>query len=1157
MLFTFLLGVFCVVSTINANTFYSSNAEDQIIYVAGIGGDWTKREDRRLKHINGNWYALDYVDFSSGNEFKINDGTWNNSFGFSNVKTGDCHSYTISNKGGNIGIDNAFDGNVSKTASIYVNFKGWSDNSGTEIFVIRPFVLCGAFSNASWDLNSEYYRFIFDCSNDWQYVLKNVKLSQNCEFKSTTLGSWNWYCGYNEVNKTGSFTFDRGDNDNIKMTSATGYYSIYLKYNQGFKLYIADGGNVTDKSNRYIDANSNDICTVWSNGFKENNGAYLGVGKSINYSNSCTPVYSINECCRVTGQYWIGEARLDLEDKIAKSEQCNGYWITNDDSASSGGITFRFTINSTAAYSSAYLGIFAETSETGSNASLYKDSSLIGTYNLNAYHRIENIPYSGKTRVGYEIMLPISLSIGINNFYLKLGKDMGNSYDSYKIIADSFFVSPCASYSNSNNDVTVTTSVNNSAFGQVTSTLVNNKAPYTSSYSVNANVISISDPSFPSNKTLTASALNPVGYHNVSFNGWSNHTTGEEGYLYENISFTANFIGTANRYSISYDLSGGTVGQDSPTSATYDSVISVPNPTRTGFAFQGWQVSEGLNTATAKWGTNSNPTTSIDSASTICYNGTNPVYFKNITPTNEGNITLKAVWQGSNLTISYDANNGQGTMTDTSAIAGQEISLPECTFTREGYSFLGWSTNPNDSFIEYHETQKVSFTSNTILYAVWNEFIPENVRIVLDTNRAGSDNFHWYDKINNENPDMWVWNGFSDTESQKQSNNFHKMTETAEGSHVYTLTLKARYVFNAFETAPDGSTYIRFLRCVKDYTPTDNVLNENILAVANKDKSGTGGYSNVRSNTDTFTKSYDLYKWNTIGASDLNTTWADTDFKNITDNFIDETNKTIHYGNTSTMRIWCRGTQDSWYAANAMTGIRAWGGVLTTPTVYVCASIENNLEEGKEGLYFWYADIPTNVTNYQFVRINPAKLDYSYYEVWNYSKDFYYDTSTQPSGEISMISSPTYKVHYINNIVGNEYTVTLGNENSVNAVFASKVLEGYCSCVRSETNGYLATNEFTDNYYNRMNETEKSKFATINILDFANQSSSSKEAYVNALSKYNMMQSMNITYSTNIFNKLAETFTTKEGIAKIIAITSLIAVSISGIIIYKAKRKRA
>ncbi len=42
------------------------------------------------------------------------------------------------------------------------------------------------------------------------------------------------------------------------------------------------------------------------------------------------------------------------------------------------------------------------------------------------------------------------------------------------------------------------------------------------------------------------------------------------------------------------------------------------------------------------------------------------------------------------LTVTFDANGGTGTMAPVKTLSGKEYMLPECSFTREGYTFDGW-----------------------------------------------------------------------------------------------------------------------------------------------------------------------------------------------------------------------------------------------------------------------------------------------------------------------------------------------------------------------------------------------------------------------------------------------------------------------------------
>ena len=128
-------------------------------------------------------------------------------------------------------------------------------------------------------------------------------------------------------------------------------------------------------------------------------------------------------------------------------------------------------------------------------------------------------------------------------------------------------------------------------------------------------------------------------------------------------------------YNISYNLQNGTAGTNKPTTAKYDQVVTISNPTKTvtitGDAngtgatitgspakkpqtFAGWTYSGG-NTATALYGTASNAvTTSWNNASTKVKAG----YFKNLTATNNATVTMKANWTTAAITLPKATKTG-------------------------------------------------------------------------------------------------------------------------------------------------------------------------------------------------------------------------------------------------------------------------------------------------------------------------------------------------------------------------------------------------------------------------------------------------------------------------------------------------------------------
>lgn len=70
-------------------------------------------------------------------------------------------------------------------------------------------------------------------------------------------------------------------------------------------------------------------------------------------------------------------------------------------------------------------------------------------------------------------------------------------------------------------------------------------------------------------------------------------------------------------------------------------------------------------------------------------------------------------------TVTFDANGGTGTMAPQGVVSDTATKLNANTFTREGYTFSGWSTNKNGGGTTYTDGQSVTLTADTTLYAQW------------------------------------------------------------------------------------------------------------------------------------------------------------------------------------------------------------------------------------------------------------------------------------------------------------------------------------------------------------------------------------------------------------------------------------------------------
>ncbi len=110
-------------------------------------------------------------------------------------------------------------------------------------------------------------------------------------------------------------------------------------------------------------------------------------------------------------------------------------------------------------------------------------------------------------------------------------------------------------------------------------------------------------------------------------------------------------------------------------------------------------------------------------------------------------ITLYAVWDNnaSIYTITFNANGGVGEMPPHSIQEGLESQLPPNSYTRDGYTFSGWSNSANGD-VEYEDEEMYSASSDATLYAVWGGTTPEIENMVFVEGgvfEMGSNEFAW------------------------------------------------------------------------------------------------------------------------------------------------------------------------------------------------------------------------------------------------------------------------------------------------------------------------------------------------------------------------------------------------------------------------------
>lgn len=148
---------------------------------------------------------------------------------------------------------------------------------------------------------------------------------------------------------------------------------------------------------------------------------------------------------------------------------------------------------------------------------------------------------------------------------------------------------------------------------------------------------------------------------------------------------------------INLDYNGATSGVD-----TNKPVIGVnenytlPMPVRNGYKFLGWYDSL----------ENGNRLTDESGRSVSVYQ-------------QEESITVYARWEANLNSIIFDANGGNGTMQNQQIATDSSAILSGCSFTKVGYTFIGWGTAANEKTYDDKAEYAMGANSTYRLYAIW------------------------------------------------------------------------------------------------------------------------------------------------------------------------------------------------------------------------------------------------------------------------------------------------------------------------------------------------------------------------------------------------------------------------------------------------------
>ena len=245
------------------------------------------------------------------------------------------------------------------------------------------------------------------------------------------------------------------------------------------------------------------------------------------------------------------------------------------------------------------------------------------------------------------------------------------------------------------------------------------------------------------NQAVTLPNANQATRTGYELIGWSTNADGT-GTLYspgQSVQFYASTTlyakWEANTYTVAFKANGGTV---SPTSATieFDSTYgNLPEPTRTGYTFNGWFT---------------------DTAFTV------QVTSDTIVNTT-GDRTLYAKWTANTYTVTFDADGGTVDPSSKQVTYDSNYgNLP--TPTLEGYTFNGWFTDKTYS-TQITAVTKVTITSAITLVAKWSETLGQVEITYVYNGTTNTDTVDWGGELKDVERTGWTFAGWYTADGEK------------------------------------------------------------------------------------------------------------------------------------------------------------------------------------------------------------------------------------------------------------------------------------------------------------------------------------------------------------------------------------------------------
>ena len=241
-----------------------------------------------------------------------------------------------------------------------------------------------------------------------------------------------------------------------------------------------------------------------------------------------------------------------------------------------------------------------------------------------------------------------------------------------------------------------------------------------------------------------------------------------------------------------------------------------------------------------------------------------PENFTNtITLDKNGENTVKITLVKKTYTVTYDANDGTGTMDQDTVKSGENYTVKGNEFIRTGYEFTGWNTSQDGTGKDYSENATiVEVRENITLYAQWEQTTAEyTVK-------------HWFEKVDSNEYEQNAAYG-----DRHFTGQIGQLTD-AESYSVPGFTAKeiVQQTIAASGTVVD----VYYDRNEHDVTYTYTDAKGDLQSFTQEDKTDVkfGATVTVATSTPEIPQGYEFSGWTSTDVSDQDTTFTMPD-KNV------------------------------------------------------------------------------------------------------------------------------------------------------------------------------------------------------------------------------------------------------------------------------------